>query len=121
MFYVGAIGAALGYTMQTTIAAWLMATLSTSAVDGGARADGERLRRRSLFGLVGGAMADIVDRRKVILATQVVLIVDHVAASASLTLAGWVGPATLLALTFVDRRRRSRSTSRRSRRASTTS
>ena len=31
-FYFGSIGAALGYTMQATISAWLMATLTTSAL-----------------------------------------------------------------------------------------
>ena len=31
-FYLGSIGAALGYTMQATISAWLMATLTTSAL-----------------------------------------------------------------------------------------
>src|SRR5437773_3645843 len=32
MFYLGSIGSALGYTMQATIAAWLMATLTPSAL-----------------------------------------------------------------------------------------
>src|SRR5947208_275222 len=31
LFYFGSIGTALGYTMQTTVAAWLMATLTPSA------------------------------------------------------------------------------------------
>jgi hypothetical protein len=30
LFYFGSIGTALGYTMQTTVAAWVMATLTTS-------------------------------------------------------------------------------------------
>ena len=30
--YVGSVGAALGYTMQSTVAAWLMATLTPSAL-----------------------------------------------------------------------------------------
>ena len=31
-FYIGSVGAALGYTTQTTIVAWLMATLTPSAL-----------------------------------------------------------------------------------------
>jgi len=53
-----------------------------------------------LFGLAAGTLADIIDRKKVILATQIVLL----AATALLgvaTLVGIVGPATLLALTFL--------------------
>ena len=32
LFYFGAIGTALGYTMQTTVAAWVMATLTPSEI-----------------------------------------------------------------------------------------
>jgi MFS family permease/quinol monooxygenase YgiN len=98
-FYAGAIGAALGYTMQTTIAAWLMATLSTSPlvvslVQTAATAPA------LVFGLVGGAMADIVDRRRVIAVTQIVLLAATVLLGL-LALAGIAGPATILSLTFV--------------------
>ena len=31
LFYAGSIGSAVGYTMQATVAAWLMATLTPSA------------------------------------------------------------------------------------------
>jgi MFS family permease len=99
VFYLGAIGAALGYTMQTTVAAWLMATLSTSPVMV-ALVQTAATAPALLFGLVGGAMADIIDRRKVILATQIVLIAATVLLGA-VAILGWVGPASLLALTFV--------------------
>ena len=99
VFYAGAIGTALGYTMQTTVAAWLMATLSTSPVMV-ALVQTASTAPALLFGLFGGAMADIVDRRKVIVATQVVLI-GATALLGAVTLLGWVGPAMLLALTFV--------------------
>ncbi|HET9337651.1 MAG TPA: MFS transporter [Casimicrobiaceae bacterium] len=99
VFYAGAIGTALGYTMQTTVAAWLMATLSTSPVMV-ALVQTASTAPALVFGLVGGAMADIVDRRKVILATQAVLIAAT-ALLGVLTIAGWVGPALLLALTFL--------------------
>ena len=99
VFYAGAIGAALGYTMQTTVAAWLMATLSSSPlvvslVQTAATAPA------LVFGLVGGAMADIVERRKVVVVTHAVLIVATVALGV-LALAGWAGPGTILFATFV--------------------
>ncbi|HLX28847.1 MAG TPA: MFS transporter [Casimicrobiaceae bacterium] len=97
-FYVGSIGAALGYTMQATISAWLMATLTTSALMV-ALVQSASTGPTLLFGLFAGTLADIVDRRRVILATQVVLF----AASLLLGLAaltGVVGPVSLLFLTF---------------------
>jgi predicted MFS family arabinose efflux permease len=53
-----------------------------------------------LFGLPAGALADIVDRRRVILVTQIVLLVTT-ALIGVVTLAGAMGPVTLLLLTFV--------------------
>ncbi|MEP7274993.1 MAG: MFS transporter, partial [Betaproteobacteria bacterium] len=98
-FYFGSIGTAIGYTMQATVAAWLMATLTPSALMV-ALVQTASTAPALLFGLFAGALADIVDRRRVILATQVMLVV----ASAMLgvaTLAGWVGPSALLAITFL--------------------
>ena len=97
--YVGSVGAALGYTMQTTMAAWLMATLTTSALMV-ALVQTASTAPSLLFGLAAGALADIVDRRRIILATHVLLI----AVTAGLGIAeitGIVGPLTLLAGTFV--------------------
>ena len=71
-FYVGSIGAALGYTMQTTVVAWLMATLTPSALMV-ALVQTASTAPALLFGLFAGALADIVDRRRVILITQIVL------------------------------------------------
>ena len=99
VFYVGAIGAALGYTMQTTVAAWLMATLSSSPLVV-ALVQTAATAPALVFGLIGGAMADIVDRRRVIVVTQVALIAAT-ALLGLLALAGWAGPATILLLTFV--------------------
>jgi MFS family permease len=98
-FYFGSIGTAIGYTMQATVAAWLMATLTPSALMV-ALVQTASTAPALLFGLFAGALADIVDRRRVIIATQAMLLV----ASALLgiaTLAGWIGPAALLALTFL--------------------
>src|ERR1700693_1796287 len=72
LFYFGSIGVALGYTMQATIAAWLMATLTPSAFMV-ALVQTASTAPSLLFGLLSGALADIVDRRRVVLITQVVL------------------------------------------------
>ena len=98
-FYFGSIGAALGYTMQATISAWLMATLTASALMV-ALVQSASTAPTLLFGLVAGTLADIVSRRRVILVTQVVLF------SASLllgfaALVGIIGPTSLLLLTFL--------------------
>jgi MFS family permease len=99
LFYFGTIGAAIGYTMQATVAAWLMATLTPSAFMV-ALVQTASTAPAMLFGLVAGALADIVDRRRIIMVTQLVLL-----AAATLlglaTLAGVVGPASLLFLTFL--------------------
>ncbi len=97
-FYFGSIGAALGYTIQATIAAWLMATLTTSALMV-ALVQSASTAPTLLFGLVAGTLADIVSRRRVILATQIMLF----AASLLLGLAaltGIIGPLSRLFLTF---------------------
>jgi len=98
-FYFGAASVALGYTMQATVAAWLMATLTPSALMV-ALVQTASTAPSLLLGLVAGSLADIVDRRRVILATQVVLVAVTVALGAA-ALGGVLGPAGLLALTFL--------------------
>lgn len=98
-FYVGSIGVALGYTMQATIAAWLMATLTPSALMV-ALVQTASMAPTLLFGLLAGALADIADRRRIILITQIVLFTAAVILGGA-TLAGVTGPAALLALTFL--------------------
>ncbi len=99
VFYLGSIGAALGYTMQATVAAWLMATLTPSALMV-ALVQTASTAPSILFGLIAGSLADIVDRRRVILVTQVVLLVATALLGVA-TLAGWTGPPMLLAFTFL--------------------
>ncbi len=99
LFYVGSISAALGYTMQATVAAWLMATLTPSALMV-ALVQTASTAPSLLFGLLAGALADIVDRRRVVLATQIVLFVVTAGLGIA-TLFGWIGPLTLLLLTFI--------------------
>ena len=99
LFYFGTIGSALGYTMQSTIAAWLMATITPSPLMV-ALVQTASTAPTLLFGLLGGTLADIVERRKIIFATQVVLLVaTAILGIAALT--GWINPPTLLALTFM--------------------
>ena len=99
LFYFGSIGAAVGYTMQATIAAWLMATLTPSALMVALVQTASTLPTL-LFGLIAGALADIVERRRIILSTLFVLILATVVLGAAEIL-GIVGPVTLLAATFV--------------------
>jgi len=98
-FYFGSIGAALGYTMQATISAWLMATLTTSALMV-ALVQSASTAPTLLFGLFAGTLADIIDRRRVILVTQVLLFAASLILGAA-ALIGIVGPVTLLFLTFL--------------------
>jgi len=99
LFYFGSLGTALGYTMQTTIAAWVMATLTTSELMV-ALVQTASTAPALLFGLVAGALADIVDRRRLILVTQWLLLVATAILGAA-ALGGLVGPGLLLALTFI--------------------
>lgn len=98
-FYFGSIGSALGYTMQATMAAWLMATLTPSALMVALVQSASTLPTL-LFGLFAGTLADIVERRRLILVTQVLLLgASLLLGLAALT--GIVGPGLLLFLTFL--------------------
>ncbi|TMH52913.1 MAG: MFS transporter [Betaproteobacteria bacterium] len=99
LFYFGSVGAAIGYTMQATIAAWLMATLTPSEFMV-ALVQTASTAPALLFGLIAGTLADIVDRRRLILVTQIGLFVATLLLGVA-TLAGVVGPVSLLLLTFV--------------------
>lgn len=85
--------------MQATIAAWLMATLTPSALMV-ALVQTASTAPSLLFGLLAGALADIVERRRIILVTQILLLVTTLLLGVA-TLGGLTGPATLLALTFL--------------------
>jgi MFS family permease len=98
-FYVGSVGAALGYTTQTTVVAWLMATLTPSALMV-ALVQTASTAPSLLFGLFAGTLADLVDRRRVILVTQIMLFATTAILGAT-TLLGAIEPASLLAFTFL--------------------
>ena len=98
-FYVGSVGAALGYATQTTVVAWLMATLTPSALMV-ALVQTASTGPSLLLGLFAGSLADLVDRRRLILITQVMLFTATVILGA-ITLADVVTPWLLLVFTFL--------------------
>ena len=99
LFYFGSVGTAIGYTMQATIAAWLMTTLTPSEFMV-ALVQTASTAPTLLFGLIAGALADIIDRRRLVLVTQIGLLAATLLLGIA-TLVGVVGPASLLMLTFV--------------------
>ena len=99
MFYFGTIAAALGYMMQTTIAAWVMATLTPSVLMV-ALVQTASTTPSLLVGLVAGTMADLVDRRKLIVVNMIILTVATLTLGAA-TLLDLISPTVLLVLTFV--------------------
>lgn len=99
IFYVGSIGVALGYTMQATVAAWLMATLTPSPLMV-ALVQTASTAPTLLFGLIAGTLADIVDRRRIIAVTLLILFSAALVLGAA-TIFGVTGPTALLALTFL--------------------
>jgi MFS family permease len=96
--WIAAMASNVGTWMQNVAAAWMMATLSASPVLIALVQTATTLPV-FLLGLPAGAIADIVDRRKLLLWTQGWML----AAAALLgliTLSGHVGPIALLLLTF---------------------
>jgi MFS family permease len=98
-FYFGTIGAALGYVMQSTIAAWVMATLTPSPFMV-AMVQSASTAPSLIVGLIAGTMADIVDRRKLIVINMIIL-ASATALLGLATLTGLVNPALLLFVTFI--------------------
>lgn len=99
IFYAGSVGTALGYTMQASMAAWVMATLTPSAFMV-ALVQTASTVPFLLFGLIAGSLADIMNRRKLIIVTQLVML-SATAILGAIAVTGLVGPASLLMLTFV--------------------
>jgi MFS family permease len=99
LFYIASIGVALGYTMQATVAAWLMATMTPSALMV-ALVQTASTAPTLVLGLFAGALADIIERRKVILATQYLLLAGTILLGLA-TVVGLMVPWLLLALTFL--------------------
>lgn len=87
-----------GWLVQSVGAAWLMTSLS-------GRADMVALVQAAVqapilvISLLAGAAADVLDRRRVLLTAQLWMLVASVLLAA-LTAAGYIGPWSLLGLTF---------------------
>jgi MFS family permease len=88
----------MGATIQSVAAAWLMTELTTSN-QLIALVQASTTLPIMLFGLIAGAIADNFDRRRVMLAAQVGMLVTS-SALAALAYLGWIGPVTLLAFTL---------------------
>ena len=88
----------IGTWMQTVGASWLMTTLSASPLMVALVQTASSLPI-FLVGLPAGAVADLVDRRRMLLVTQSWML-GAAALLGFLSMAGMVGPWWLLALTF---------------------
>jgi len=98
-FYMASVGVALGYTMQATMAAWLMAVMTPSEVMV-ALVQTASTAPSIIFGLVAGALSDIIERRHVIVATQIAFLAGTIVLSIA-TKFGFMAPSGLLVLTFL--------------------
>jgi MFS family permease len=85
--------------MQGVAAAWLMTSLTSSPVPVALLTTMSNLPL-FLVGLPAGALADMVDRRWLVILTQIWMLAVA-ALLAALTTLGWMTPAALLALTFL--------------------
>ena len=99
MFYFGTVAAALGYMMQTTITAWVMATLTPSAFMV-ALVQTASTAPALVVGLFAGTMADLVDRRKLIIVNMIVLALTTLTLGIA-TMSGFATPAVLLLATMI--------------------
>ncbi len=97
-FWLASLASNLGGLIQAVGAAWTMTTLTASA-DMVALVQASTTLPIMLFSLASGAVADNLDRRRVMIAAQVGML----AVSIALTLCAWAGlltPWLLLAFTF---------------------
>ena len=97
--WIASVGSNFGSLIQSVGAAWLMLELTH-------RADLVALVQTStalpvvMFALLGGAMADNLDRRRVMLAAQLLMLATSVALAFCAWM-GWLSPWLLLAFTFL--------------------
>lgn len=97
-FWIAVLASQIGTWMQNAGAAWLMTTLSASPVLVALMQTATSLPT-AVLGLPAGALADTVDRRRLLIATQTWMLLAA-AALAGLTFAGETTPAILLGLTL---------------------
>ena len=94
------LAALIGSTISDSTAAWLMTTLASSPVQV-ALVQAAMMMPVLLLGLPAGALADMVDRRSVLVGTQVWVALVALALFAA-TLAGKLTAELLLVLTFAN-------------------
>jgi MFS family permease len=96
--WIAALASNVGTWMHTVGASWLMTTLSVSPLMVALVQTASSLPN-FLVSLPAGAIADMVDRRRMLLVTQTWMLIAA-AVLGALALGGWVGPWWLLVLTF---------------------
>ena len=96
--WIAAVVSNIGTWMQSVGGAWLMTSLTPSTTLVGLVQSATSLPV-FLVGLPAGALADIVDRRRLMLFTQAWMLVAA-AGLAALTMLGWTTPWILLGVTF---------------------
>src|ERR671928_1352308 len=97
--WIAALASNIGTLMQGVAATWLMTTLTTSPVPVALLTTMSNLPL-FLVGLPAGALADVVDRRWLVLVTQVWMLAVA-ALLGGLAAVGWMTPELLLGLTFL--------------------
>ena len=97
--WISALLSNTGTWMQDTAATWLMTVLTTSPFLIALMQTAASLPVLFL-GLPAGAIADILDRRRLLMFWQLWMLAAAVLLSV-ITFAGWIGPGTLLGLTLL--------------------
>jgi MFS family permease len=97
--WLASLASNIGTWMQTVGAQWLLVHGANAAILVSLVQTADMLPD-VLFGIVGGVLADTLDRRRLIIAVQVSLAAAG-AALAAITIAGQISPALLLLFTFV--------------------
>ena len=97
--WLASLASNVGTLMQGVAAAWLMTSLTPSPVPVALLTTAGSLPL-FLVGLPAGALADLLDRRRLVLLTQVWMLAVATLLGA-LALVGWMAPWALLGLTFL--------------------
>lgn len=97
--WIATVASNVGTWLQNVGASWMMTSLTTSATLV-ALVQAATSLPSFLLALPAGALADVIDRRRLLLVTQGWMTVAA-AGLGVLTLAGWVGPWALLGFTFL--------------------
>src|SRR5580692_13000554 len=98
-FWIAALVSNAGSWMQTVGAQWFLVHAAHAAILVSLVQTADMLPD-VLFGIVGGVLADTLDRRRLLIAVQLGLVVAT-SLLAALTIAGRLTPALLLTFTFV--------------------